>query len=795
MMSGRFVWGSPEWLIPAGILLFMAVAGLLFSYGRVRGGWPVRAVAPLLKLTALVSIALILLEPLFHGTRPRPGANLFLVVADNSESLTIRDRERRETRGEQLAASLHRDAGWLTRLGQDFDVRQYAFDHRLRSATDLDNLAFDGGATSLFSSVATLGERFADRPVAGILLFTDGNATDDAQQLERVSEQLPPIYPVVAGDSRPERDIRIERVSVTQTNFQAAPVTILATMVAEGFRRENVVVELRELTGRRVDQHRITSQGSDPVHVRFRVRPESSGISFYEVRAYAQNEPPAADGTLSSRREATIANNTRLVMVDRGQGPYRILYVAGRPNWEFKFLRRALEEDLEIRLTGLVRIADREPKFEFRGRANESSNPLFRGFGNQDAEEIERYDQPVLVRLGVEDASQLRDGFPQTADEMFDYHALILDDLESVFFTPDQMMLIQRFVSQRGGGLLMLGGQESFGQGGYARTPIGDVLPVYLHSTEDASLEREVANRELETGFRLQLTREGWLQPWVRVRATEEEEQQRLDEMPRLKTLNRVAGLKPGASLLLTAGRSPEERLPALAVQNFGRGRTAAMMIGDLWRWQLRQPYEQERNEFHDAWQQVARWLVADVPRRVEVDCRRLETEAGQPMRIRARVRDEWFEPLDNARVQLQIIQPSGETIDLNAEPSDPAAGSYVALFSPRFSGAYRVRVTVDGPDGERLDERETGWVAEPALEEFLSLQPNTDLLDRLASRTGGEVLQLNQLESFVSSLPNRKLPITEPWIYPLWHRWLILVGVLACLVGEWGIRRWRGLA
>jgi hypothetical protein len=334
-MNGRFVWGSPEWLVPAGVLLLVAAGGLAFSYARLRGGQPTRWLAPLLKLAALSLLALMLLEPLFHGTRPRPGANLFLVVADDSESMTIRDQGRRETRGEQLAATLRPEAAWRTRLGQDFDVRQYVFDHRLRPVGGWEELAFEGGATSLFASVATLGERFTDRPVAGILLFTDGNATDDVQQLERVTGRLPPLFPVVVGEGRPEHDIRIERVSVTQTNFQAAPVTVVATMVAEGYRQQDVVVELRTLTGERVDQHRVASQGDDPVHVRFRVRPETSGVSFYEVRAYAADEPPATDGTLASRREATLANNSRLVLVDRGQGPYRILYVAGRPNWEF----------------------------------------------------------------------------------------------------------------------------------------------------------------------------------------------------------------------------------------------------------------------------------------------------------------------------------------------------------------------------------------------------------------------------------------------------------------------------
>jgi hypothetical protein len=804
-MTGRFVWGSPEWIIPAGVLLLLAIAGLYYSYARARGGWPVRGIAPLLKLFALLALALILLEPLYHGSRPRPGANLFLLVADNSESMTVRDRDRRETRGDQLTTSLAPDAGWLARMGQDFDIRQYAFGHRLHAAPELDKLEFEEGASALFSSVAALGERFAGRPVAGMLLFTDGNATDDVRQLDRVADELPPIYPVVIGDTQPERDLRIERISVTQTNFQAAPVSILATMIAEGFSGESIVVELRDLDGKRLDQHRITSQGNDPVHVRFRVRPESSGISFYEARTYVQSEPPAEDGTLRSRREATIANNSRLVMVDRGQGPYRILYVSGRPNWEFKFMRRALEEDPEIRLTALLRIADREPKFEFRGRGNEATNPLFRGFEQQDLEEVERYDQAVLVRMGVENAEELRDGFPQGAEELFQYHALVLDDLEAKFFTTDQMSLVQRFVSQRGGGLLMLGGLESFSQGAYARTPIGDVLPVYVHSTDDGTLtgmgdemdrrpRRSWMDEDDRAGYRLRLTREGWLQPWVRVRGTEEEEQQRLDEMPPLKTLNRVAGLKPGASLLLTAGRTEDEQLPALAVQNFGRGRSGALMVGDLWRWGLRQPFEGDRNDFFDAWQQMARWMVADVPRRVEVDCRRQEAEPGQPMQIRVRVRDEWYEPLDNARVRLRILPPSGEAMEMTAEPGDQSAGTYATLFAPRANGAYRVQVRVEGPDGELIDERETGWVAEPALEEFVSLRPNVELLERLAAQTGGEVLKVSDLNSFVSSLPNRKLPVTEPWVYPLWHRWLIMIGLITCLIGEWGLRRWRGL-
>ena len=100
-------------------------------------------------------------------------------------------------------------------------------------------------------------------------------------------------------------------------------------------------------------------------------------------------------------------------------------------NWEYKFLQRAVLADDQIQLVGLIRVAKQEPKFDFRGRVGESSNPLFRSFGNQSKVETERYDQPVLVRLNTRDEVELRGGFPKMAEELYSCHAVIVDDLEA----------------------------------------------------------------------------------------------------------------------------------------------------------------------------------------------------------------------------------------------------------------------------------------------------------------------------------------------------------------------------
>ena len=116
-------------------------------------------------------------------------------------------------------------------------------------------------------------------------------------------------------------------------------------------------------------------------------------------------------------------------------------------------------------------------------------------------------------------------GFPRSAAELFKYDAVILDRVEAAFFSHEQLLLMRRFVSERGGGFLMLGGAETFREGGYAVTAINSMLPVYLDRP---------AVVQLPAAFKLSLTREGWLQPWTRLRATEPEEQQRLSAMPPL---------------------------------------------------------------------------------------------------------------------------------------------------------------------------------------------------------------------------------------------------------------------
>jgi len=796
MTFAAIIFANESWLWPVAAAVVVLSAALIWADARGVANGRARLVCGALKLAGIILLALILLDPLRVSQRARPGANIFALIADNSQSLQMKDAGEPQSRGEVLRKTLAGDAGgWQSALEENFQVRRYAFDSRLQSAGSFGELNFSGRASALGGALKTAVENWRGQPVAGVLLFTDGNTTDIGADLPALAG-CPPVYPVVLGSDKNLTDVALEKVAVSQTAFEDAPVTIQASVAANGFSGQEIAARLTEIQAdgkaARAPATQLTQRASgDDLNFRFQIQPEGNGLHFYELEARSRGE---LENSNAPSREATLINNRQVVVVDRGQEPLRVLYVSGRPNWEFKFLNRAIQEDAQVKMVSLIRVARREPKFQFKGAAGESSNPLFSGFGDA-GEDAARYDQPVVIRLNTRDEFELRGGFPKTAEELFQYQAVIVAKLEAEFFTHEQQALLQRFVSERGGGFLMLGGAESFREGGYAGTPIGSMLPVYLDRPPDATLTAM---------WKLTLTREGWLQPWTRLRATEDDEKARLAATQPHEVINPASGVKPGASVLATVSDPSGRAFPALAAQRFGAGRTAALMVGDLWLGSLRD--ETMQKDLAKSWRQLVRWLVSDVPQKISVAAEPAADGDSAQVRLVVKAHDAEFKPLDGAAVRLTIrpvaagIQNSTNGaagtnyLQLTAEPSAQQPGVYEASYVAREAGAYSVDATVTLPDGKVAGRAVAGWSSDPAAAEFRELKPNRALMESLARKTGGEVVALDDLGKFVRGLPARRAPVTETWTEPLWHKPSVFLLALACFVAEWGIRRWKGM-
>lgn len=83
-------------------------------------------------------------------------------------------------------------------------------------------------------------------------------------------------------------------------------------------------------------------------------------------------------------------------------------------------------------------------------------------------------------------------GVPSSLTSLAAYDAVVLDNVSAEALGPTAMASLQVYVRDLGRGLVMIGGRDSFGAGGYLDTPIEEVMPVYM-SVRDRERSPEVA--------------------------------------------------------------------------------------------------------------------------------------------------------------------------------------------------------------------------------------------------------------------------------------------------------------
>lgn len=766
-------------------LFLLAMAWLAWSTPAKNSNSPERIVPWCLRSIGILLIAFALLDPVSTQKVPTKGENVVALLADDSRSSRFTDEGEVRTRAEILKAYLVKNqATWQRELAETYQLRSYRYDHSLNRVSDFDKLTFEGNYSETGKALNSLSKRLQKRPLAGIVLFSDGVATDQALSLDQLST-LPPVYPVVIGSKEQAPDVSIIDYDVQQSAFSDSPLTLNASLGQSNFDGESTTLRLsqlnrssREQRSTSLDKTLIVEQqlelDAPSAHANFEWQTEGGGVQFFEVEALLKSELPDTE-------ERNIENNRRLFAVDKGKSEYRILYVTGRPNWEYKFLNRALSSDDRLSIVGLIRVATQEPNFEFKSRAGESSNALYRGFGRE--EENERYDEAVMIRMNTRDENELLTGFPSEPRVLFEYDALIIDDLEADFFSFTQQTLIRDFVKLRGGGLLLLGGANSFEDGGYANSPIAQALPV--------SLSSERSNSTL-TPASWELTRSGWVTPWTRIRSVDSDEKLRIQRMPQFNVYNAFTRTRPGSETLITLQIPGTSNLPALVTRRYGSGRVATMSIGDLWRWGMQNSGTQA--DLSQFWRQISRWLVTDTPERIDLN---VHTTNGGEVELAARVLDFEYTPLQLGEAYLEIKNLSSESppvrVAMDAAPGSD--GKFIAKYRSQEEGAFIARIEVLDSEGERVGSAETGWTNHPLFKEFLHSHPDRSYLQRIADATGGKLLELRDLDKLAELVSSNPSPVMKTRSTHVWHNnWIFLLAMISIL-GEWFLRRRKGFA
>lgn len=303
LFGGELIWGAPDWVVPVVAIAVCLSALVIWNYAQRGTFGPARLLATLLKLCAIGLLAICLLQPMRSGTRPRPQANVLPILVDNSQSMELKTTSGTQSRGQKVLALVQADSAWRVRLAQDFDVRTYAFDARLERVESTDQLPMDGYVSSMAGSLQSLAERFNDRPVAGVMLFTDGNLTDLPPADFDWTKLGFPIYPVLPAEDDEIRDLRIADVSVRQTDFESAPTTVRVQVDGVALDDTTVFVQLRDqVSGNVVEEQSITVNKGDKrkkfAFVSAPRKPASTSIAWPpSPKRTGQGFPPAVTRT------------------------------------------------------------------------------------------------------------------------------------------------------------------------------------------------------------------------------------------------------------------------------------------------------------------------------------------------------------------------------------------------------------------------------------------------------------------------------------------------------------------
>ena len=724
------------WLVIATILISVAVLYWNFKWVERR-----KSLFFILRLSIYLLLIFLLVEPVRTiEEKPAEEPSVAFLI-DTSSSMGVKDPiSRFSLVKEFLKGPL------VESLKEKYNLLFFTFASSLKRAgvEEILQLIPQGESTDIVQALDGLEEELRGQRLAGILLVTDGayNVGGDPRLItERIAD---PIFSIGVGNPREFKDLQISEVKVSDFVFKNTPTDIGVKIRSYGFEGKEISVILKkESEILQTKKVRMSEDGKE-VTLSLSFTPRSTGSFNYTVSI------PSYSG------EVSFANNRKDFTLQVLRDKIRILYICGQPSWEYKFLRTVLKGDPGIELVSFVILRNPE---------NVSIVP---------ESQLSLIPFPVTEIFGK---------------EIFNFDLLIFENFTYTRFGIPKNYLenIKKFVTETGGGFLMIGGDNSFGRGGYKGTPVEEILPV----------EMEDVGEEIIDGKFKMLTRES-THPILTLSDNPGENSQIWAEMPELDGCNRLLRAKPEAIVLGVHPliKNKYGNLVILAVWERGKGRVMSVASNSTWRWCFQARGRGGTGSHYERfWRQVVHWLVKSPQLKlVHLTTDKKIYTKGEEILLFTKVFTRYYRPSEDARVYLELVDPSGKKIDLGTASPKDRPGEYGANYLAEREGNYTFTATAW--EGLRVLGRDTVSckVTIPSLE-LENAQLNEPLLRELSNLTGGRYFHINNVESERIIFPEvREAAPVVKRVVAVWNNPSIFILFSILLGVEWYIRRRSGM-
>ena len=732
-------------------LLVVAVALLLlglmwFGPSGEKTGRTHRVILALLRAAVIALVLLAMLRPTLIYTETKKQPASLVVLVDQSRSMSVPDAVGNKTRWDSLRGALTDAAPALAKLQRDFEIKAWTFDadvHEVgveRGRIELP-VKPEGQQTAIGAALDDVLGREAGKRLLGMILLSDGAQRAYAPRdlppqtaAARLKHIGCPLFTFPFGQSRglgEAQDVAVKSLIVSPNVFAKNDLTISGEIRVDGY--VNVDIPVRVLFE--------TEPGKMEVVAQQTIRAIADGQLLPVQLNYVPEVPGEYKLTLEAVEqpgELVTTNNRLSTFVNVLKGGLNVLYLEGTLRVEEKFIRRALESSHDIKVD-YVRLPPRPADFA-------------------------EYFKPGK------------------------YEVYLLGDVDSTMFQGNELTELAECVN-RGAGLMMLGGFQSFGPGGYAGSPLANVLPVRMNRLERQRPGDPFRNDQHWPGpLPMRPTSLGLLQFALTLAGSRQESEALWAKLPPLDGANKFQELSPGAQVWADAG--PDK--PLLVAQNFGEGRVLAFAGDSTWRWPMR-GFESVHKRF---WRQLMLWLAKkDQSREGNVWIRLTQRSLAPLQKVDFTIGANAAagDPVPDANFKAEIVLPDGAHHPLSlVRQEEQMAGSFR---DTQAAGDYAIEVTATRKDQPLGTARARFQVFQQDLE-LDNAAADAATLENLAAMTGGQSLAPEQLPELVKRLidQTQSLDVQHETKATFWDTWWFFITLVGLLGIEWYLRKRWGL-
>ncbi|OHC00990.1 MAG: hypothetical protein A3G70_08325 [Planctomycetes bacterium RIFCSPLOWO2_12_FULL_39_13] len=742
------------------LVLFLAVAALYFSWFGIKAIYPItkRLLLFALRFIAVVLIVLLLLQPQIEQKEVIKLKNKVVCLLDNSKSMTLKGGDTGIPRFQLVSNFFKDNSSFIKELENNFDVDYLSFSDTIKeiSYNDIENgLALDGSNTDFAQILKQLKNRYEGKSVKGYLVFSDGADTVDlpssVNKLEVISnlakDLSAPFFTFSPAGNMEVRDVAISNISYDSFTFVRSPWEADVVIKILGYKDLKLPITLKQ--GNDIISSKILDTGNEgEIHVNLSFMPYATGTFLYTITIPVQPH------------EAITENNQVSVLVKVVRDKIRIMHVCGRPSWDERFLRRVLKSDPNIDLISFFIL--RTPTDVSEARNDELS----------------------LIPFPVDELfTQALSSFDLVIFQNFDYRPY-----ESSFFRFSHYLNnIRKFVTEQGGGFVMVGGDISFSQGGYDGTAIDEILPINLSAEKDGV----DASR-----LKAILTNDGLKHPVTILDGDTDRNIDIWKNLPELDGCNIATQLKADAVPLATYPTKGNP--PIISTRDAGLGRCMAITTDSLWRWNFLSVAKGGSNRHYiKFWQNAIKWLIKDPTLNpVRITANKETFLPNEEIQVKIEVLGRNYQPFEGVQLDIDVINEFSGKSTFSTNGITDSDGQYRFTVKLDKEGYYFVRATAR-KENDEIGQDYTVFNIALKNKEFKDPSIRREVLAKLSEISGGKYFELptkNIQERLSIENPSVTKLVGKRQI-SLWDNGYIFMIILTIFSLEWWIRKRSGLS